>query len=245
MNVPFLNRYRHGEFLQYVKDVSQLLNEQDMAVLQITTQYDALRPQLAAIDTAFKQSLASGITPELTALDNQRDDALTGLRSVLNGYGYHYEQTLKDTATALLANIDQHGTNIQRLSYQEETAVIDSILKDWQNQTELSQAVTTLNLGKWLHHLQAANTGFATRYLARVEQQAANPTEDIPKLREAATASYRNLMAHLQAHATLNTAPQHAIVLQQISVLAGQYNQVVENRANSSPNAATTTQTNT
>ncbi|WP_103070345.1 DUF6261 family protein [Aquimarina sediminis] len=233
MNVPFLNRYRHGEFLQYVKDVSQLLSEQDMTALQLTAQYDALQPQVAAIDTAFKQNQASEITTELTALDNQRDDALTGLRSVINGYSYHYEQRIKDAAAALMANIDQHGPNVQRLSYQEETAVIDSITDDWQDLAELSQAVADLNLGKWLTHLQTTNASFATRYLARVERQAANPGENIPKLREAATASYRSLIAHLQAHATLNTAPQHAILLQQISVLAGQYNQVIENRASS------------
>ncbi len=240
MNVPFLNRYRHGEFLQYLKDVSQLLGEQDMAALQLTAQYDALQPVVASIDTAFKQSQASEITTELTNLDDQRDKALTGLRSVINGYQYHYQETIVNAASVLQANIDQHGNNIQRLSYQEETVVLSSIIADWQGDKELIEAVKNLNLDKWLTHLQTTNTSFATRYLARVEQQAANPSEDIPTFREEATTAYRDLVAHLNAHATLNTAPQHTILLEQISVLAGQYNQVVENRTNSS--AADTSQ---
>jgi len=42
MNVPYLNRYRHGEFLQCLKDLLQLLGGQDVAVFQLTAQRDAL-----------------------------------------------------------------------------------------------------------------------------------------------------------------------------------------------------------
>jgi hypothetical protein len=234
MNVPYLNRYRNGEFLQYTKDVLQLLDEQDIVALNLTTQYNALQPQVTAIDTVFKQSQASDITQELITLDTQRDDALSGLRSVINGYQYHYQETIASAASVLLANIDQHGTNIQRLSYQEETAVLDSIITDWQNKVVLNQAVTILNLEKWLTHLQSVNRSFTTQYLARVEQQAANPNKDIPKLRETATIAYRNLIAHIQAHATLNSTSKHNILLAQISILAGQYNQLVDNRISNS-----------
>ena len=67
--------------------------------------------------------------------------------------------------------------------------------------------------------------------MERVGEQAASVTEKIPELRVAATKGYRQLMDHLQAHATLNTTPEHALLLEQISVLAGKYNQVVENRS--------------
>ncbi len=231
MNAPYLNRYRHGEFLQYLKDILQLLGEQDIAALQLTTQHDALQPQVAAIDAAFKQSQGSEITQELITLDEQRDNALTGLRAVINGYQYHFEQATSNAAKALLNNIDNHGNNIQRLSYQEQTAVLNSIIADWEGQTELTAAVTALNLTTWLDYLKTTNSSFATRYLSRVEEQAANATGDIPELREQATTSYRALIAHIKAHATLATAPQHSTLLEQISVLAGQYNQVVDNRS--------------
>ena len=243
MNVPYLNRYRHGEILQYFKDILQLLGEQDIAALQLTAQHDALQPQVAAIDAAFKQSQGSDITQELITLDDERDNTLTGLRAVINGYQYHFEEATSNAAKALLSNVDNHGTNIQRLSYQEQTAVLDSIIADWEGQAELTAAVGTLNLTAWLAHLKTTNSNFATRYLARVEEQAANPTGDIPQLREEATASYRALIAHIEAHATLGTAAEHSTLLEQISVLAGQYNQVVDNRSSSTGDSSTENET--
>jgi len=198
MNVPYLNRYRHGEFLQYLKDILQLLGGQDVAALQLTAQHDALRPKVAAIDAAFKQEQGSDITQQLMVLDDQRDDALTGLRSVINGYQYHYEEATGNAAKALLDHMDGHGTNIQRLGYQEETAVLDSIIADWEGHAQLRAAVTTLNLTAWLNHLKTANSEFATQYLARVEERAANPIEDIPQFRKEATTLYRTLIAHIR-----------------------------------------------
>ncbi len=174
-----------------------------MAALQLTAQHDALQPQVAAIDAALKQGQGSDITQELITLDDERDNTLTGPRAVINGHQYHFEQATSNAAKALLSNVDNHGTNIQRSSYQEQTAVLDGIIADREGQAELTAAVGTLNLTAWLAHLRTTNGSFATRYLARGEEQAANPTGDIPQLREEATAPYRALIAHVEAHATL------------------------------------------
>ncbi|CAA0222293.1 DUF6261 family protein [Tenacibaculum maritimum] len=230
MNVPFLNRYRYGEFLQYLKDVLKLLAEQDVTALQLTQQQNNLQPLVTAIDTVFKQDQGSIITQELVHLDEQRDKALTGLRYLINAYLQHYDTAIVNAATALFNNINKHGNNIQRLNYQEETAVLDSIITDWQTEKELVNAVTLLNIRAWLDHLKTVNTNFAIRYLARVEEQAANPTENILEFRTEATNMYRELIAHINAHQTLGTKGAYNTLQEQISVLAKQYNQVVENR---------------
>lgn len=230
MNIPFLNRYRNGEFLQYLKDVLQLLSEQDINALLLAQQYNTLQPLVASIDAVFKQNQGSIITQDLVTLDEQRDKAFTGLRYVIIGYQQHYDTVLVNAANALFNNITKHGDNIQRLSYQEETAVLDSIINDWKNETELKNAVTKLKLQDWLMHLNTVNKDFTTRYLARVEEQASTPAQNVIDLRADTTNAYRELIAHINAHATLGTKGAYRTLQEQINVLAGQYNQVVDNR---------------
>ncbi|WP_128755185.1 DUF6261 family protein [Aquimarina sediminis] len=236
MNTPYLNRYRNGEYLQYMTDFLDLLSKQDLQVLQLTTQQETLEPIVAKIDAAFKQSYGSGLTQEVIALDERRDRAIVGLRSVADSYKYHFDKSISEAATALYTNIASHGDNIQRLSYQEETAVINSIAKDWDTEPELKAAVMKLGLENWHEELKESNANFSVKYLDRVDEAALNPLADIPELRNQATEAYRILVNHIRAHATLSGKETYNIILNQIDVLAGQYNQVVTNRSNNSSN---------
>ncbi|MCD9637431.1 DUF6261 family protein, partial [Tenacibaculum maritimum] len=83
------------------------------------------------------------------------------------------------------------------------------------------------------------------RYLARVEEQAANPTENILEFRTEATNMYRELIAHINAHQTLGTKGAYSTLQEQISVLAKQYNQVVENRTTNNTTQEETKEANT
>lgn len=94
-----------------------------------------------------------------------------------------------------------------------------------------------MQLNDWVTHLKTTNTDFSTRYLSRIEERAADSGETVSKLRPETTEAYRDLINHLNAHATLNTSPEHGALQTQISVLAGQYNQVVNNRTGSEGNA--------
>lgn len=48
--------------------------------------------------------------------------------------------------------------------------------------------------------------------------------------RKTATQAYRKLVRHITAHATLNNSPLYTYILQQLAVMAKQYNQAVANR---------------
>ncbi|OED35689.1 hypothetical protein AB832_06225 [Flavobacteriaceae bacterium (ex Bugula neritina AB1)] len=232
MNTPYLNRYRNGEYLQYMKDILELLAKQDIDALSLTNQKNALEAIINTIDTSFQQAQGSAITQEIIALDERRDRAIIGFRSVIDGYTYHFQNNMATAAKALITNISSHGDSIPRMSYQEETAILNSIVKDMETEGELSQAITTLNLGSWLAELKTANQNFTSKYLERVGEAAANQSADIPQLRGNATEAYRTLITHIQAHQTLSGTAAYTTIINQVDVLAGQYNQVVDNRSN-------------
>ncbi|MBC8755930.1 hypothetical protein H2O64_14725 [Kordia sp. YSTF-M3] len=227
METPVFSRYRNSEFLQYMKDVLELVNAHDVATLQLTAQHSVLTTVTDQMDDLFQQEQSSGITQELIDLDTQRDKAFMGIKAILEGYQYHYDEAIKNAARNLLFNLNNYGTNIPRMNYQAETAVIDSMLSDWETETKLVAAITTLKLADWIAELKTANATFNDRYLARVSETAANPATSFTAIREDGTIAYRKLVSHIEAHATLGSNVIHQELVSEVGVLAKQYNQTV------------------
>lgn len=227
MNKPVFDRYRNSEMLQYMKDVLELVNANDVESLQLTTQRDTLATFTSQMDDLFQQEQSSGITQELINLDDRRDKAFMGIKATLEAFRYHYDDRMQSAARSLLYNLNNYGTNIPRMSYQAETAIIDSMLSDWETETDLVNAVTTVALTNWIAELKAANEAFNQRYLARVSETAANPATSFTAIRSDAADAYRDLVAHVAAHATLGSNVTYQELVNEVNVLAKQYNQTV------------------
>ncbi|REH56729.1 hypothetical protein C7448_101772 [Tenacibaculum gallaicum] len=234
MNSPYLNRYRNGEYLQYMKDILQLVNLQDVDALALTNPTNELTTIVNRIDVLYQQVQGSTLTQEIITLDTRRDKAISGIKMILNGYENHFNEAIVSAAKALLATINAHGTNIIRKSYQEQTAILDSISKDFETEPELIQAISLLDIATWVAELKNANTEFSTKYIERVGETAASPENNIEELRTEASLTYRKLVLHIEAHATLSENEAYPILLNEIDVLAKQYNLVVDNRSKSS-----------
>lgn len=239
---PYLNRFRHGEYLQYMRDVLTLLNKQDVTALQLNEQVAELTTITNSIDAAFKQSKGSAITQEIIALDDKRDRAIVGIRMLANTYKYHYNIQLEIAATKIAKAIAVYGNDITRKNYQEETATINSIVQDFETNTELVEALVTIHATEWVAELKKQNKEFEEKHLARVEETATNPLINVPNLREEATTIYRALISRIQAHTILSDNAIYAALISKIEVLANQYNQAVDNR--STTNTTTTAPSN-
>ncbi|AXG72436.1 hypothetical protein KORDIASMS9_04710 [Kordia sp. SMS9] len=240
METPNFSRYRNSEFLQYVKDVLELVNAQDVVNLQLTTPRDNLQAVVDQMDNLFQQEQSSGITQELIDLDERRDKAFMGLKGLLESHQHHYEEAKQLAARSLLYNLNSFGDNIPRLNYQAETAVIDSMLADWSTESILTAAVTTLGIADWVTELTAANQAFNDRFLARISESAANPALSFTTMRDNSAAVYRQLTAHIQAHATLGTNAVHQTLLNEVNELTNHYNQTVYARIRNTSNTTDT-----
>ncbi|WP_417785974.1 hypothetical protein [Tenacibaculum sp.] len=67
MNSPYLNRYRNGEYLQYMKDILQLVNLQDVDALALTNPTNELTTIVNRIDSLYQQVQGSSLTQEIIA----------------------------------------------------------------------------------------------------------------------------------------------------------------------------------
>lgn len=234
MRKPRLGNYRNSEFLQYMKDVLELVNRYDVHLLGLTEQHDALATLTDKLDAVFQQEQRNKITQELLDLDAKRDRIYKGIKSVLEGYANHFNVIEQEAAKRLLFNLNSYGNNVTRMNYQAETAIIDSMLADWNTETTMQEAVILLQLSEWVSELQRINTLFNKRYLVRVSDTAANPIMSFSRLRPDCLTAYRMLIARMKAFAILETNDVYEQLVNEINELAKQYNLVVKLRSSAS-----------
>ncbi len=237
MNTIELKLLRNAEYLQYTKDFEGIINLNNPETLQIDTKLAAFSAKITELEALYKKALASETTQELIALDERRDNAINGMYYFLMSQTYHYEKEKRSKSQSLLDNMALYGSGIARLNYQAETAVLNNMIRDWENRPELSSVIADFDLSGWLTELKEANDLFNGKYLSRTQEYGdANP-ETIKLKREEANAAYYALRDRIDAlHLLVETPPSpYTTLINQLNALTAQYNALLTNRQNSVP----------
>ena len=148
----------------------------------------------------------------------------------IKSFTYYFDAEKREAANLLDSSLTTYGSGISRMNYQAETSTITSIIQKWEDDAKLTSALTTLGLTAWTGELKVANKLFEERYIARLKEESDAPEQKTIELRKQTVQSYRTLLAHLQAHATLSTDNSYDVVIQQINLLIEQYNKLVAAR---------------
>jgi hypothetical protein len=222
---------RNGEFLQFNADFLKIVNLNNPATLQVEAAYNELFAIKQSIEALFKTDTSNPITEELEVLDARRDAAITGISTVISGYTSYYDNNIKAAAIKLNNHLALFGAGIARDNYQSETATIRSIVEDWTNKPELAAAITTLNLGGWKTELEAVNTSFNTKYLARTQEFGAVSADTIKTKRQEAINAFYKLRNNINAHFILQDgAEPYNKVTNELNALIDQYNKLLAAR---------------
>jgi hypothetical protein len=237
-------KLRNGELLQFNSDFLSIVNLNNPATLNVVNAYTALLIINQSIEQLFKTDQSNPLTEELQNLDARRDDAINGITQVINGYTYHFDETIKAYANKLNEHLALFGTGIAKDNYQSETATLRNIITDWTDKPLLADAITALNLGSWKTELATANTNFAIKYLERTQDLGAVSYDTIKAKRlEAATAFY-GLRNKIDAYFTISEgAEPYAKTINELNALIDQYNLLLTNRKNGAVNTPAIPQT--
>jgi hypothetical protein len=150
VSTALFGNYRNGEYLQFMKNVVAIYGNYDTNALLLQARLQTLTDATKALDEVFMATTAHELTPELQALDIRRDKALMGIKLHLNSFSYSEDTETVKAANALMTNYLSHGDRIDRLSYQQATAVIDALLTDWKENLMLSASVNKLSINAWV-----------------------------------------------------------------------------------------------
>ena len=151
-----IEKYRNGEFIQFLRTNVNKCNELDANTLGISTQVNDLQTKTNAMDGLYMPQTGSSTTPEVRMLDQRRDKAIVGIRTVAEGYASHFEELKRQAGKNVLDAIDHYGTKISGKNYVEETTILRAIVNDFENQPQLVNSLNLLNINDWVAELKTA-----------------------------------------------------------------------------------------
>jgi len=225
-----LTKLRNAEYLQFTTDVLRIVDINNPTTLQVQAKYDALNGFKNDLETLFKKSTANPITIEIENLDKRRDNAVSGILAVVNGYSYHFDNSISNQAKTVLEYLKIYSGNIANENYNAETATLNNMVSDFETKPELIAALTALNLVAWKNELKAANADFSTQYIARTIDLATASPDNLKTKRLEANAAFYELRNYIDAFATISPSIVYTKTVNEINVLITQYNALLVGR---------------
>ena len=222
--------FRNAELLKYANTSADLVDSNHPTTLVIVPQLTAFRSRISEAEALFILPRESSYSPEIQALDTLRDNNFKGIHLVISGYMKHYDPEVRAAATLLNKNIKLYGPEINKLNYQAETSVIDSMTKDWENKPELADAITLLNLKDWSDEIKRKNTEFDTLYTQRTQEYGGRTQDKLKNKREEVAQAYQVLVDNLNARNTLDDTGKYTKVTNELNALSDQYTNMLHTR---------------
>ncbi|MBN1253401.1 MAG: hypothetical protein JXR51_16445 [Bacteroidales bacterium] len=227
-----LYNLRNGEFLQFFIDAITISLKFNTEELGIKEQINSIISEIESFKSIYGQNRGSDISDELKDIDIRRDNCITGIRIVLEGYKHHYNTAFSEAATILLNKIDSFGSAIARQNYQIETSSINGIINSFNKEENLSNAILTLSLTDWINKMDEENKLFNRRYLDRIDEASKQSEDKVKELRKTTIEKYRIFSNHLTAHITLKGEESYKPISDQLNELIDKYNLIISRRVN-------------
>lgn len=232
LNAPNFERYRQGDAIQYLNNLLNILTDPLATTLNVANKRTALKNIGLELFSKWQPSLGNALTPEISALDNQRDMVFNGFKTTVDNWAAnHYDPAIQNAAFVVSDNIAAHGDRIYKMRYQQETATLNAIINDCEG--IYAGHITTLGLGAWVTKLKNINTSFDTQYLARNAELATAEPGVVAELITQALAAFRALKSLFEARQSVAEADgdplatQYQSVAAQWNSLTRQYNDAV------------------
>lgn len=227
----YLKNLRNNEFIQFLRNVLQIIFGNDSIKLQVEVQYNDLKNLVDLMDTTHKKNQGSSITEEINEIDDRRDNAIKGIVLNLNSYKKHYDKNFVNASNTLLKVVNLYDGDISRYSYQYETNAIHDIINKWKTSEECVAALITLNISEWKDKLEQENDLFNTKYMERIKEAAENSDVKVAELRDEMNEKYKKLLQFIAAFATINPSEEYTQMINLLNALIDQYQKTITLRS--------------
>lgn len=211
-----LTEVRLMEFFQVMQNVKTFLEKYDLADLGLETAKETFDQKLSALEKVIKPLSKSLHTKDLQEWDNERDKHWVGFIAYCRAFVNFPDVTKSKAAALLLATIEKYGKNVQNKASKEETAIIYSLLKDFEEST-YKQAIKAIGAEKWLEEMAKANEKFAKIDMARTEERAEVPVGATKQARKELNEAYKHIIKSINALSYINGTEKYQPLVNELN----------------------------
>lgn len=235
---PILEKFRNGDFIQYLNNLLQIVPEAQADQLKLAPQRAAIADTMQKLNDGWHPNKGNEYTAELAKLDAERDSLFTGLKITVDTWAvHHYHGAVKQAAVEMKTVIGRHGSRVVALRYQQETATINAIIHELE--TETAEDLKRTGLINWVNKLKAVNDEFNEVYIKRTQNMSQEQEGFVAELRKKGTEEYRLFKMVFDSRINLAIVdsgadlPAFQKVEADLNALTEQYNDAVKRFKNS------------
>jgi len=222
-----LPRYTNEEHFQFQSDFKALVEQYTPETLNIDAAWAIYQPAYDKEEGTLDTIRKSTFTGDIAGADRNRDSLNSGFENTIKGALNHFDPAKKEAAEHIQVALDHYG-NINRKSYDEETAAIYSLVDDLNG--KYADDVATLGLQEWVTALKAANDEFVALMQERYSEEAGKPQYNMKTARTEVDAAYRSITERIDALIIVNGEEAYAGFVNDLNERIERYNNAVARR---------------
>lgn len=230
INFINISRLRNLEYLDFGKDLVEVCEPTMATDTELNQSLQSFKLSLQHLQNGVAQNSNSEIDTQLARADEKRDEAITGIKTVCEGFTLYFEEEKRNAALLLLGYINSYGTNLAHQNYASESESIQNLLKDFESNSNASQALHTLNLKAWADELKNLNDVFVALFNERPEDSFQASLPSLKSLRIFSHQEYEFLTISIKARQMLHPTDAQKQLISEINQVLSKYNLVISER---------------
>ena len=216
----------HSEYHKSVLFIIDKLTGEALALIQLIVVLPAYRAAYAVEELVLDIITKSKLTKPISYKDSERDQIYKGLLGTVKAMLHHFDKEVQNAAGRVL-DILKHYGKVSKKSYEEETAAIRDLLREFDNKDGMND-LQTLRVMDWIDRLQALNDAFETMVHQRDVEKAAQPLIRMKEARKDTDRRFRNMVVHLEYLQMIDrSSPELIAFITELNVMTKRYQDIM------------------
>lgn len=225
-----ISRLRVAEQIEFFGVTSDIVAKHDPATMGVAEALQGLQNAHQDADSKFKQTRNSEVTADLVEKDELRDNDIICLRMWADAMTRYFDLQVKSAAELVLRTIDNYGSTIYNMNYEEETATLRNLVNDFKTKQPLIDAIAKLSMADLVGNMEKNNQEFRQLYMDRLEERTYNNEISASEAVKIALNSYRVLVRTLESKAFLQPSEALNKSIAELNTLVERQIEKIENR---------------
>ena len=178
-----LVRLWNSEYSIFVNQIVAIILKYQPELLHLQKAFAKLTAMLPGLEKIKAQELSNALSNSLHELDSERDALINAIAAIVKAYGKPNMPTIAADVIVMRRFLNVYASDITKANYNAATERTRNLLADYNAKADVQAAAKALNLNMLFDQLSEVNSQFATMFLQRTKEEAAQEKVDARAIR--------------------------------------------------------------